>query len=82
MESDHEAMPEPIPEPGGQLVPPPRNPPTALALSTPPPPPPLREEIWRSDRSDLVRRFRAAVNVVLDGVDDVADTIAEAIGMR
>jgi hypothetical protein len=81
MESDHEAMPDPVPEPGGQLVPPPRNPPTALALATPPPPP-MREEIWRSDRSDVVRRFRAAVNVVLDRVDDVADTIAEAIGMR
>ena len=65
-------------EPSGSLVPPPRGPTTALALSTPEPPiPPRRLEPYMKSFSieQLLRR-------TFDTIDEVADTLAEGLGIR
>ena len=65
-------------EPSGALVPPPRVPPTAVATATPEPPP------LRPTRRPLMRRSRFVelIRETLDAVDDLADTVAEGLGLR
>jgi hypothetical protein len=64
----------------GSLVPPPVVPPTALALATPEPPP-----APHSMRRTPYTRSQAMQNLLrrtLDTVDDLADTLAEGLGLR
>ena len=66
-------------EPFGALVPPPKLPPTALALASPAP---LRPR--QPSRKPRFRGggFEQLVARTLDIVDDVADTVAEGLGLR
>lgn len=72
----------PIPEPGGELVPPVRNP-TALAVATPPPPRRPRA-IWNALQSDArTRRFvDDTIEFVFDRADALGDEIAHIFGVR
>lgn len=72
-------------EPSAALVPPPKPPRTALAApAVPPPPPRPPAHHWRERRVVIGGSFDlvAAVNRVLDTLDDVGDRIAEAAGFR
>jgi hypothetical protein len=68
----------PLTQPSGALVPPPSGPPTAVALATPEPPPAPRIA-FPSARS---YPFRQLINQTLDAVDELADTLAEGLGIR
>lgn len=74
----------PHPQPSGALVPPGNRPPTALA--TLPGPEPMRRPLVApaapTGWTRLVERSRALANAVLDVTDEVADRVADAIGMR
>ena len=82
------STPEPDAPPTGpsaSLVPPPKQPPTALAApALPPPPPRLPSLRWQERRVYIAGSFDllAVVNRVLDTLDTVGDTIAEAAGIR
>lgn len=65
-------------QPDGALVPPPPMPPLALATSAPLPPRRRGEGTMRSGRSTFTR----LLDSVLNGLDDVADRIATAVGLR
>jgi hypothetical protein len=71
-----ESMPET--QPSGALTPPPTNPPTAVATSAPLPP---RES---TSRAVPYRRkgVRGLVDAALDGLDMLADRIANAANLR
>lgn len=72
-------------EPSGALVPPPKPPVTALAApAVPPLPPRPPAHHWRERRVIIGGSFDllAAVNRVLDTLDEVGDRIAEAAGIR
>ncbi len=66
-------------EPSGALVPPPRVPPTAVALATPDPPPLRPSRVPYLRRTGSVAQF---VQRTLDAVDELADTVAEGLGLR
>ena len=73
----------PVPEPRGSLVPPARRPPTAIAIATPEPPrPPIVRGTRQAGMPAFLRFVRETVNVVLDIADDVADSLAGALGVR
>jgi hypothetical protein len=65
-------------EPSGALTPPPKPPATAVATASPEPTPPrqVRSAVGRP------RTFRALVNNTLDAVDEIADALAEGLGLR
>jgi hypothetical protein len=63
---------QPLPEPGGALVPPPIHPPTALAAPAPLP----------SRRRDEPVTLARLVDSALDVLDAVGDSIAGAVGLR
>lgn len=65
-------------QPHGALVPPPPMPPLALATSAPLPPRRPRAGAMQSGRSTFTR----LLDSVLNGLDDVADRIAAAVGLR
>ena len=74
----------PQPEPHGALVPPDKFPPTAFGADTPEPPRPPRRS-WRVEMEraiDIGPDLKAALNKVLDSIDDVAETIAVDLGIR
>lgn len=74
----------PKPETYGALVPPDQHPPTTLATDTPEPPRPPRRA-WHRDieRSiDIGPDLKAAMNKVLDTIDDLAETIAVELRLR
>ena len=68
----------PQPQPSGVLTPPPVHPPTAVATSAPLPP--RRPSVERS----LLRRtgLRGLMDSALDGLDALADRIADIAGLR
>lgn len=77
----------PIPEPRGDLVPPPRKPPTAVAAAPLPPlpPPRPRSRLVVSTTTRTISIFPALAGFVaslLDAADEVADSIAEGLGLR
>jgi hypothetical protein len=73
---DDERIPDP--EPSGALVPPPHLPSTALAAATPLPP-----RRWDDDDVIVARDFFArVVRSTFDALDNVGDSIANAIGLR
>lgn len=78
-QSSGESDTTPPTEPSTSVVPPSRLPPTAL--SAPALPPPVR---WEERRVVIGSSFDllAVVNRVLDTLDVVGDTIAEAAGIR
>ena len=65
-------------QPSGSLVPPPSGPSTALALATPEPP------SRAAERTPYMREyaFRKWISQTLDRIDQVADTVAEGLGLR
>lgn len=65
-------------QPDGALVPPPPMPPLALATSAPLPPRRSGGRATRTGSSALTRLLDTA----LDTLDDVADRIAAAVGLR
>jgi hypothetical protein len=67
-------------QPFGALVPPTKVPGTAVATASPAPLPhrPSRQSRSLND-PNAVRRL---LNVTLDAVDDLADTLAEGLGLR
>jgi len=65
-------------QPDGALVPPPPLPPLALATSAPLPPRRPSADAMRSRRS----RFTQVLDSALNALDDVADRIAAAVGLR
>lgn len=66
-------------QPSGALVPPPKVPGTALATASPAPLlPPFRQTRSLSD-PNAIRRL---IQLTLDAVDDLADTLAEGLGLR
>ena len=74
-----DVVPTPPTEPSGALVPPPRVPPTAVSTATPEPPP------LRPERQPYMRqRGRAAqfLRQTLDAVDELADNLADGLGLR
>ena len=76
MEDD---TPTPPTQPFGDLVPPPKGPPTALALASPAPLP-----HGRSSAPDLydVGALQRFIARTFDIVDNIADTVAEGLGLR
>jgi hypothetical protein len=74
-----DAVPNPQTQPSGALVPPPRVPPAAVATATPEPPP-LRPERqpFMKQRSKAIQFLRQT----FDAVDELADSIAEGLGLR
>jgi hypothetical protein len=76
----------PQPEPQGALVPPERHPPTALGTDTPEPPRPPHppHQMWRHvERTvHIGPDLKAALNKVLDAIDEVAETIAVELKLR
>jgi hypothetical protein len=72
--------PSPPTQPGAFLVPPTKITRTALAVATPPPPPPSRRA-QRTPRGRMnVAQFFATL--IFDSVDDVADAVADSLGLR
>lgn len=67
-------------QPSGELVPPPKIPGTAVAAATPAPVPPRRVRDSASLREATV--FRQFISRTLDAVDNVADAVAEGLGLR
>ena len=65
-------------QPHGALVPPPPMPPLALATSAPLPPRRPHAGALTSGRWTFTRLLESALN----GLDDVADRIAAAVGLR
>lgn len=65
-------------QPDGALVPPPPMPPLALATSAPLPPRRPGAGVMRSGRSTFTR----LLDSMLNRLDDVADRIAAAVGLR
>lgn len=65
-------------QPDGALVPPPPMPPLALATSAPLPPRRPAAHALRSSRSTFTRLLDSALN----GLDEVADRIRAAVGLR
>jgi hypothetical protein len=65
-------------EPSGALVPPRKPPSTALATASPAPTP------LRPERQPYMReqRLRHLIAEALDAVDDLADTVAQGLGLR
>ena len=74
----------PQPEPHGALVPPDRHPPTAIGTDTPEPPRPPRQGWSRTmERTiNIGPDLKAAMNKVLDAIDEVAETIAVELRIR
>jgi hypothetical protein len=74
----------PQPETHGALVPPDQHPPTTLDTDTPEPPRPPRRAWYRDiERSiDIGPDLKAAMNKVLDTIDDVAEAIAVELHIR
>ena len=80
----------PQPEPRGALVPPDKHPPTALGTDTPEPPrpspasrPSLQPPYRHVERTvSIGPDLKAAVNRVLDAIDEVAATIAIELRIR
>jgi hypothetical protein len=70
--------PPPPTEPSGALRPPPRPPATALATASPAPRPPRPERVPFMRERSLTRLLART----LDAVDDVADSITGALGLR
>lgn len=77
----------PQPETRGALVPPDRHPPTAIGTETPEPPRPPRAPRHAS-RTRVTRTIRigpdlsAVVHKALDAIDQVAEAIEVALGIR
>ncbi|MEO7713816.1 MAG: hypothetical protein ABIV10_12945 [Gemmatimonadaceae bacterium] len=65
-------------QPDGALVPPPTVPPLALATAAPLPPRRPSAAAMRSRRS----RFTQLLDSAMNALDDVADRIATAVGLR
>lgn len=65
-------------EPSGALTPPPKPPITALATASPAPISPRPERVPYMQERSLSR----LVARTLDAVDEVADSIADALGLR
>jgi hypothetical protein len=65
-------------QPSGALVPPPKVPGTALATASPAPLPHRPSRQTLSD-PNVIRRL---IQQTLDAVDDLADTLAEGLGLR
>jgi hypothetical protein len=70
--------PPPATEPFGALVPPRKPPATAIATASPAPLLPRREP-QRTMRPRTVRRL---IDDTLDLVDELADSLAEGLGLR
>lgn len=64
-------------QPDGALVPPRKVPGTALAVATPPPPRNFRNRTLRTRNP-----FAQLVTRTFDAVDELADTIADSLGLR
>jgi hypothetical protein len=80
-------LPSDVPDPAGSLVPPPRHPPTAVGAATPEPAPerrPARATIISSRRIDMLGGvpLRQLFDRAFDAIDEVADTVAVAVGLR
>ncbi|MEP6492514.1 MAG: hypothetical protein ABJF01_07545 [bacterium] len=67
-------------QPFGALVPPPKVPGTAIATASPAPLPHRPAPLSRTLSDQNV--FRRLVQQTLDAVDDLADTLAEGLGLR
>lgn len=74
----------PQPEPHGALVPPDQHPPTALGTDTPEPPRPPRQTWHRHvERTiNIGPDLKAALNKVLNAIDEAAETIAVELKLR
>lgn len=79
MHADFEDGFTPPTQPSGELVPPPKIPGTAVAAATPAPIPPHPARAWASRDPSVIRRF---ISRTLDAVDNVADAVAEGLGLR
>ncbi len=79
MRDDFEDGFTPPTEPSGQLVPPPKIPGTAVAAATPAPLQPRRARDSTLGDANAIRRLIART---LDAVDNVADAVAEGLGLR
>jgi hypothetical protein len=77
MHDDFEDGFTPPTQPSGELVPPPKVPGTAVAAATPAPLPPRRARA--APDPNVIRRF---ISRTLDAVDNVADAVAEGLGLR
>jgi hypothetical protein len=65
-------------EPSGALTPPPKPPVTAIATASPAPIPPRPQRLAVT----RPRTLRAYVNNTLDAIDEIADALAEGLGLR
>lgn len=79
MHADFEDGFTPPTQPSGELVPPPKIPGTAVAAATPAPLPPRRTRDSVSRNPNVIRQF---ISRTLDAVDNVADAVAEGLGLR
>ena len=79
MRDDFEDDFTPPTQPSGELVPPPKIPGTAVAAATPAPIPPRHARDSLRHDPNVIRRFIART---LDAVDNVADAVAEGLGLR
>jgi hypothetical protein len=79
MHADFEDGFTPPTQPSGELVPPPKIPGTAVAAATPAPLPPRRARDSASRNPNVIRQF---ISRTLDAVDNVADAVAEGLGLR
>ncbi len=80
-------FPSDIPDPVGALVPPPRRPPTAVGTATPEPPPerrPARAHFTSSRRVEILGGvpLRQLFERAFDAIDEAADAVAVAVGLR
>lgn len=66
-------------EPSGALVPPPKVPGTAIATASPAP---LPHQPLQSRSLNDPNAIRRLIQLTLDAVDDLADTLAEGLGLR
>ena len=66
-------------EPSGALVPPAKGPPTAVGAATPPPVP---ERGGRQPYMVADTPLARAITRTLDAVDELADAVAQGLGLR